>query len=319
MTICHSATGSPRKVSSVCSHKGCRHTRTVSPAMRRTYLLRKVYLVTVGWRSYVSGCWYKDGVDLIGRRKKQRVAKGRAHVHCIAHGDHHHHHDSHHSGSCCSSSFDEAHIDNQDSGSAVSRGLMKVMQALGILKFASYLEHSRLSSTAKIVFFIAASIFQWSYMKAPEAVNAVLLRQLSVACTLCVYFFAGIPAAFSLLLDLAALRIDTHVLMNLAVVGTLVAGLPLEGALLLVLFQTSHAVEHMLTDKAQGSLKALFDSIPNHADVVDMGEDGQIDLSSTRHIPTSDVKVGETILVRPGCQVWFIGVESFCRLSGCSV
>jgi cation transport ATPase len=177
------------------------------------------------------------------------------------------------------------------------------MKVLGILKFASYLEHSRLSSIAKIVFFIAASMFQWSYMKAPEAVNAVLLRQLSVACTLCVYFFAGIPAAFSLLLDLASLKIDTHVLMNLAVVGTLVAGLPLEGALLLVLFQTSHAVEHMLTDKAQGSLKALFDSIPNHADVVDIGEDGQIDLSSTRHVRTSDVKVGETILVKPGCQV----------------
>ena len=306
MNICHSPTGSPQKVSSLSSERGCRHTRTVAPAMRRTYFLGKVYLVTIGWRSYISGCRSKDRGNLSSYGKRQPVkAKGRTHVHCIAHGDHHHHHhhhDSHHSGSCCSS-LDEVHIDNQDAGTAVSRGLRHLLQVLGILKFASYLEHSRLSSIAKIMFFIAASLFQWSYMTAPEAVNAALLRQLSVACTSCVYFFAGIPAAFSLLLDLASLRIDTHVLMNLAVVGTLVAGLPLEGALLLVLFQTSHAVEHMLTDKAQGSLKALFDSIPNHADVVDIGEDGQLDLSSTRHVPTSEVKVGETILVRPGCQV----------------
>lgn len=42
----------------------------------------------------------------------------------------------------------------------------------------------------------------------------------------------------------------------------------LQGALLLVLFQTSHTLEHLLTHKAQGNLQALYDTIPTSAVVV---------------------------------------------------
>ena len=49
------------------------------------------------------------------------------------------------------------------------------------------------------------------------------------------------------------------------------APLPLQGALLLVLFQTSHALEHLLTHKAQGNLTALYDTIPTSAVLVEVG------------------------------------------------
>lgn len=39
----------------------------------------------------------------------------------------------------------------------------------------------------------------------------------------------------------------------------------LQGALLLVLFNVSHAVEHLLTDKAQGSLASLLEKAPQTA------------------------------------------------------
>lgn len=48
------------------------------------------------------------------------------------------------------------------------------------------------------------------------------------ACTAAVYFLAGVPAAVDLTFDLAALHIDTHVLMTLAVGGTLAIGGTLE-------------------------------------------------------------------------------------------
>ena len=126
-----------------------------------------------------------------------------------------------------------------------------------------------------------------------SASSLATVKLASDACTALVYVFAGLPAAMALLLDVVSLHIDTHVLMNLAVIGTLVAGLPLEGALLLVLFQTSHTVEHMLTEKAQGSLKTLFDSIPDHADVVQLKEDGSPDLLTLNQVDCKDVRVGQ--------------------------
>ena len=47
-----------------------------------------------------------------------------------------------------------------------------------------------------------------------------------------------------------------------------------QGALLLVLFQTSHVVEHLLTHKAQGNLLALYDAMPTSASLVSLNPGG---------------------------------------------
>ena len=232
---------------------------------------------------------------------------------CYAHGDHsHHHHSSDHDHSCCSSSLDysedecQVHGDGAADGNRATVLLKQFFRSTGLQRLGWYLEQSKSSSIAKIVFFVAATVFQWYYnhqVDLGDGARVALAQQAAHVCTAMVYVFAGLPAALSLILDIVSLNVDTHVLMNLAVIGTLVAGLPLEGALLLVLFQTSHAVEHMLTEKAQGSLKALFDSVPDHADVVIMNEQGAPDLSSIQHIPASYVEVGQIVFVKPGCQI----------------
>lgn len=85
----------------------------------------------------------------------------------------------------------------------------------------------------------------------------------------------------------------------------------LQGALLLVLFQTSHVVEHLLTDRAQGNLAALYDAMPKEAVLVGMGPDGRPDLASARRVLAADVAVGDCMLVKPGEQVrrleWWAG------------
>lgn len=226
-------------------------------------------------------------------------------LYCRAHGKHSHDHDhsSGHDHSCCSSSLDFSEEECTIPSTVVDR-LKHVMRSSGLQQLGSYLEQSRSSSVAKIVFFVAAALFQWqSNMVNIEVSRLMFFKKAAAACTIVVYVLAGIPASLSLLLDVVALRIDTHVLMNLAVIGTLLAGLPLEGALLLVLFQTSHAVEHMLTEKAQGSLKTLFDSVPDHADVIEMNNQGEPDMTSIVHIEAQDVAIGQVVLVKPGCQV----------------
>jgi cation transport ATPase len=78
---------------------------------------------------------------------------------------------------------------------------------------------------------------------------------------------------------------------------------PAQGALLLVLFQVSHTVEHSLTDRATGSLQTLFDSIPDSATLVELGADGEPDMDKQRQLPAADVALQQTMLVKPGEQV----------------
>ena len=245
---------------------------------------------------------------------RRHAGQHRTRLDCQAHGSHshdhhhHHHHSVDHDHSCCSSSLDYSE-DECAVASTVSERLKQVMHSIGVQQLGWYLEQSKVSSIGKIVFFVAAAMFQWQCsIGQVDGSRLLLYQKAACVCTGMVYVLAGIPAALSLLLDIVALRIDTHVLMNLAVIGTLVAGMPLEGALLLVLFQTSHAVEHMLTEKAQGSLKTLFDSVPDHADVIEMTSLGEPDMSSVVHIPAGDVEVGQTVLVKPGCQVPLDGI-----------
>ena len=181
--------------------------------------------------------------------------------------------------------------------------LSEGLRRTGLSSLAGWLDGSVFSSIAKIVLFIAAAATAWAAGNIGDVVTETTLRTVSTAATAGVFFFAGIPAAINLALDLASLHIDTHVLMNLAVVGTLITGFPLEGALLLVLFQTSHSVEHLLTAQAQGNLQALYDVVPEHADIVKLGPDGAPNMATVKHLLAEEVSVGEIMLVKPGGQI----------------
>lgn len=77
----------------------------------------------------------------------------------------------------------------------------------------------------------------------------------------------------------------------------------LQGALLLVLFNVSHAVEHLLTDRAQGNLASLLEKAPQTATVLQATADGQPDFARKQSVRAEDVSVGSLMLVRPGEQV----------------
>ena len=76
-----------------------------------------------------------------------------------------------------------------------------------------------------------------------------------------------------------------------------------QGALLLVLFEGSHVLEHKLTEEAQGNLQALFDATPEHATLVELNQDSSPDMTKLQKAKARDVTVGSNMLIRPGEQV----------------
>lgn len=76
-----------------------------------------------------------------------------------------------------------------------------------------------------------------------------------------------------------------------------------QGALLMVLFEGSHVLEHKLTGEAQGNLQALFDATPEHATLVGLNQDNSPDMTKLQKAKARDVAVGSHMLIRPGEQV----------------
>lgn len=127
-----------------------------------------------------------------------------------------------------------------------------------------------------------------SWLGGPQNITHLLL--------IFVYFFAGIPALIESLEDLSDLEINIDVLMTLAAFGSVLIGSPLEGALLLVLFAISGAMEDAVTKKAKDSIASLHKLAPAFANVLD--EKG---ISIEKAL--ADINAGDKILVKSGSVV----------------
>ncbi|MFT3660253.1 MAG: heavy metal translocating P-type ATPase [Gordonia sp. (in: high G+C Gram-positive bacteria)] len=98
------------------------------------------------------------------------------------------------------------------------------------------------------------------------------------------------------LAGLRALRektLDVDLLMVVAALGAAAIGQVTEGALLIVIFATSGALEAWATARTEDSVRGLLDLAPETATL--LRDDG-----AQTEMPASDLTVGDTILVRPG-------------------
>jgi len=107
-----------------------------------------------------------------------------------------------------------------------------------------------------------------------------------------VYFLVGTPAFISSLEDIFSLEINIDILMTLAAFFSILIGSGYEGALLLVLFELSGAMEEAVTSRAKGAISALHHLSPKMAYVKE--EDGFIQRS------VKEIEIGTTILVKAG-------------------
>ncbi|MEM8629338.1 MAG: heavy metal translocating P-type ATPase [Chlamydiota bacterium] len=107
-----------------------------------------------------------------------------------------------------------------------------------------------------------------------------------------VYFLSGTSALFGALEDVYNLEINIDTLMMLAAFLSLLIGSPLEGALLLVLFDLSGAMEEWITKKADSTLGELNTLHPQKALVLE--KDALVEKS------LRDISLGEQVLVKVG-------------------
>lgn len=98
---------------------------------------------------------------------------------------------------------------------------------------------------------------------------------------------------------LKALRdrtLDVDLLMVVAAIGAAAIGQVLDGALLIVIFATSGALEALATARTADSVRGLLDLAPSTATRV-------LDGGREETVPTDRLAVGDIILVRPGERV----------------
>lgn len=116
---------------------------------------------------------------------------------------------------------------------------------------------------------------------------------LSYAFLIAVYFIAGIPALIESIEDLMNFEINIDILMTLAAFSSVFIGSGMEGALLLVLFALSGAMEDAVTRKAKNAINTLSRLSPTKACVIT--PDGLIIERSVK-----DVSIGDFLLIKSG-------------------
>lgn len=116
---------------------------------------------------------------------------------------------------------------------------------------------------------------------------------LSNLCLVVVFFLSGVPALLGTIEDIKNFEINIDILMTLAAFLSVLIGAQIEGALLLVLFDFSGAMEDTVTQKASSALTSLNTLTPTLANVLQ--DDGHIIERSVR-----EISAGVDIIVQAG-------------------
>ncbi|MFI9274046.1 heavy metal translocating P-type ATPase [Kitasatospora sp. NPDC052896] len=107
------------------------------------------------------------------------------------------------------------------------------------------------------------------------------------------YATGGWEPAWAGLQALKEKTLDVDLLMIVAALGAAAVGQVMDGALLIVIFATSGALEALATARTADSVRGLLDLAP--ATATRLLDDG-----TEESVPTEQLAIGETILVRPG-------------------
>jgi Cd2+/Zn2+-exporting ATPase len=106
------------------------------------------------------------------------------------------------------------------------------------------------------------------------------------------YVAGGLPSTVRALRDLAAGKANIDLLMVTAAAGAAIVNEWPEGAFLLFLFSLSNTLEGYVLGRTRRAIEALMDLSPEQATV---RRDGREEL-----VATEDLRVGDTLIVRPG-------------------
>jgi len=146
-------------------------------------------------------------------------------------------------------------------------------------------------ATASLVLFAAGGVAQLAGAPAP------VWWALYLAC----YAAGGWEPALAGLRALRERTLDVDLLMVVAAIAAAAIGQVFDGALLIVIFATSGAVEAVVTRRTEESVRALLDLAPDRATL--LRADGTEEI-----VPVGELAVGDVVLVRPGERIGADGV-----------
>jgi cobalt/nickel-transporting P-type ATPase D len=115
------------------------------------------------------------------------------------------------------------------------------------------------------------------------------------------YFTGGWSPAWEGIQALRSRTLDVDLLMVVAAIGSAGIGQIFDGALLIVIFATSGALEDAATKRTEDSVKGLLDLAPSRATRIDAE-------GVEQSVHPQDLRVGELVIVRPGERVSADGV-----------
>lgn len=144
---------------------------------------------------------------------------------------------------------------------------------------------------------VALMLFSAGLAAQLEAAPQPVWWALYLAC----YLSGGWGSAWAGVRALRNKALDVDLLMVVAAIGAVAIGQIFDGALLIVIFATSGALDEVATKHTEDSVKGLMDLAPDQAVIVDA--DG-----SERLVPAADLVVGDPVLVRPGERIPADGV-----------
>jgi Cd2+/Zn2+-exporting ATPase len=113
---------------------------------------------------------------------------------------------------------------------------------------------------------------------------------MSLALYVAAYIFGGYYTVLDAYENLRAGRFEVDFLMLVAAVGAAILGKWAEGAFLLFLFSTGHALEHYAMERARKAIESLAELAPETARV---RRDG-----TEQEVPVEELRRGDTVIVR---------------------
>ncbi len=143
------------------------------------------------------------------------------------------------------------------------------------------------------VFLICGYLLNWTYGEdEPLTIGAFVISILAGGYSL---FLTGLK-------NLVRLKFDMKTLMTIAIIGAAIIGEWSEGAVVVILFGISEALEGYSMNKARRSITSLLEIAPKKASIRRNGSEILID--------TADISVGDIMVVRPGEKIAMDGIVS---------
>ena len=128
----------------------------------------------------------------------------------------------------------------------------------------------------------------FSFQTGESSPSAIVFFALSM-------IIGGYEMFWSGLKNLSRLYFDMKSLMTIAIIGAAIIGEWREGAVVVFLFAVSEALEAYSMTKARQSIRQLMDIAPPRAVIRRNGE--------TMELDTEDIRIGDTLLVKPGQKI----------------